>query len=169
MTNSKPNRKLVKMSQDTKFVGINREDESKFRPGYIIEFIPEGRNVNVPVNDGFRGMEADEPYFVARSCYSSRSVVFSVSQLNNAMKQYGFEFELKSIPSILVEDDFNSMYEKSKLTGLCGFKPLLGGGKICELCEFNNSNGCVKKYAILERFNDGIEYCYEMIDYYSVE
>jgi len=153
--------KFVKISDNTKFVGINREDEKSFRPGYVMEFAPQGSNVNIPVSDGFIGKEADEPFFIARSCYSSNTVVFSVSQLNNALASHGLTLELKEIP-VEPLDSVEVMYQKSKAIGLCKHNPLVGHGKICSTCSYLGQ--CNADEVILERFNDGMEYCRSAIN-----
>lgn len=151
--------KLIKMSKDIEFVGINREDESSFRPGYILKFVKEGGDINISVNDGFVASKADQPYFIAKNCYSSRSVIFSLSQLNNAISKFGLKIKFEEIP-VVDEDDVEVMYNKSSVLGLCKFQPKLGGGLICKSCQNLWTNKCVVDTAVIERFNDGIEYCY---------
>lgn len=155
--------KLIKMSKDTRFVGINREDEKSFRPGYIMEFFPVGsKDVTVAVSDGFISMKAEEPYFIAKSCYSQHSVTFSMSQLNNSMAKHGFKFVIESIPPVS-DDGVERMYERSKSTGLCRFQPMKGGGRICLSCpSLGPAKECkIGDEVIIERFNDNIEYCYK--------
>lgn len=154
--------KLIKMSKDIKFVGINREDEKTFRPGYIMECTPAGKETSVPISDGFISIVAEEPYFKAKSCYSQHAVTFSITQLNNSMAKYGLKLNIESITPI-PDDDVEQMYNKSKVTKLCRFQPGKGGGRICKSCShLNLDKECeIRDKVIIERFNDGIEYCYE--------
>ncbi len=153
---------LVKMSDKTSFVGINREDLSKHRPKYAIDFIPKGNSVNIPVNDGFKGVrETDEHFFSAKSGYSNESVIFSLSQLDDSMKQHGLKLsveEAEVVPPPTIEE----MYEMSKLVGLEQFQPGRGAGRICRGCDkVMSGKACkISENITLERFNDGIEYCF---------
>ncbi len=156
------------MTEDTSFLGINRESDYGDRPRYVVQCIPTGERVCTTYNDGYVDKEAEEPYFHMIDALGADGVTMPFSEFAKAAKAQGY--------TLTVEDtgernefagmlpDTNSalkMREKSAALGKNQFEPLVGGAIICKDCPY-----CVKKVCsytgevIIERFNDLIEYCW---------
>ena len=158
--------KLIKMSDSGShvFIGVNREDEFGERPKYITVMIPEGGDITKSYNDGYYGEKTDEPYFSLVSTLGASSIFIPFSELSGAAYAAGYDLVItkKGEPKTPSK---NNMYQMSGSVGLSRFQPIPGGGKICQTCEHHSrETGCeAGGDVMLERFNDQIEYCHEII------
>jgi hypothetical protein len=159
---------LVKVSSDTEFVGIDQESPNGFKARYKLTYVPDGDRVRMPVAGGFIGADASGPHFVARSLFCSESFTLSLNQIRNVLSKNGYELELKKLAAQPPASRLSQLntYEKSKTVGLCVKQPGIGSGDICASCvhlKYNGSgDGCSNVGAVLERYNDGMEYCYKI-------
>ena len=155
---------ILRMSEDTWFAGIHRQDTDN-RPTYVVECIPAGGFVSIPLKDGFITIEAQELYFRITNTMNHSSICVPLSQIQVAAQVVGVCLQDEPMEDCVpVSITKEELYEKSKVTGVDPYSPVPGGGYICRGCSQQKSlGGCLEPGVKLERFNDNLEYCSKVL------